>query len=58
MNCPECKKKMIYSREEKDYYCENCEKTLKEIEEPEIEERDEDGDVRVIVALIRYRLAD
>ena len=44
MNCPECKKKMIYSREEKDYYCENCEKTLKEIEEPEIEERDEEID--------------
>jgi hypothetical protein len=35
---------MVYSRDKKDYYCESCEKTLKEIEEPEeFEDEKEDG---------------
>jgi hypothetical protein len=29
MKCPKCKKKMIFDREIKDYYCESCEESLR-----------------------------
>jgi hypothetical protein len=29
MKCPNCKKKMIFDREIKDYYCESCEESLR-----------------------------
>lgn len=37
MKCPECRRKMIFNRDIKDYYCENCKKSLDEIEKPDIE---------------------
>ncbi len=33
MNCPKCKSKMIFDKKIKDYYCANCEKSLKDLEE-------------------------
>jgi 4-hydroxybenzoate polyprenyltransferase len=34
MNCPECKKRMIFDRELKDYYCESCKLPLRDLKEP------------------------
>ena len=40
MKCPECKQRMSYNREVKDYYCDSCKSSLGELEVPKITEED------------------
>ena len=37
MKCPKCKRKMIFNREIKDYYCERCKSSLEDIEDSDEE---------------------
>ena len=42
MKCPECKRKMIFNRDIKDYYCTKCKSSLEELlEEEPLEEPEE-----------------
>ena len=39
MKCPNCNRRMVFDREIKDYYCDHCEKSLKDLDTPKKKEK-------------------